>query len=119
MTSICMANGIWVPIPQTDECILAGTLILNTCITVLTLWQNIVPLDCGNLSVSSGVVIESFNSTMFNATIIFHCEEGLIPDTVVEAVCGSTGVWSPHPANHFCANLSLGKKRCKLSPYNN
>ena len=53
--------------------------------------------------------MEPFNSTMFNAVIIFHCEEGLIPDTVIEAVCGSTGVWSPNPANHMCANESLGK----------
>ena len=54
--------------------------------------------------------MEPFNSTMFNAVIIFHCEEGLIPDTVIEAVCGSTGVWSPNPANHFCVNQSLRKQ---------
>ena len=47
---------------------------------------------------------------MFNATIIFHCEEGLIPNTTIEAVCGSTGVWSPNPANHMCVNQSSGKQ---------
>ena len=47
---------------------------------------------------------------MFNAVIIFHCEEGLLPDTVIEAVCGSTGVWSPNPANHMCINESLGNE---------
>ena len=61
------------------------------------------------VSSDGGVVIEPFNNTMFNAVIIFHCEEGLIPDTVIEAVCGSTGVWSPNPANHMCVNESLGK----------
>ena len=71
-----------------------------------------VTLDCGtpNISIASGVVIEPFSSTMFNATIAFHCEEGLIPDTVVEAVCGSTGVWSRNPANHLCVNQSSGTK---------
>ena len=70
-----------------------------------------VTLDCGtpNISIASGVVIEPFSSTIFNATIAFHCEEGLIPDTVVEAVCGSTGVWSRNPANHLCVNQSSGK----------
>ena len=62
-------------------------------------------IDCGIPSVSSdqGVVIERFT----NATLAFHCEEGLLPDTTIEAVCGSTGVWSPNPANHnMCMNLS-------------
>ena len=73
----------------------------------------IVPLECDRPSVSSdrGVVIEPLNETMtsFNALITFHCEEGLIPNTTIEAVCGSTGVWSPNPANHMCVNQSSGK----------
>ena len=48
--------------------------------------------------------------TLLNATIIFHCEEGLIPNTTIVAICGSTGVWSPNPANHLCVNQSSGKK---------
>jgi hypothetical protein len=81
----------------------------------------ILYIDCGSPSVSSnqGVVIEPFNDTLFGSTIVFHCEEGLIPDTVIEAVCGSTGVWSPNPANHLCANQSSGKQNiimgCKSS----
>ena len=51
--------------------------------------------------------------TLFNDTIIFHCEEGLIPNTTIEAVCGSTGVWSPNPANHMCVNQS-SRKQYKL-----
>ena len=68
-------------------------------------------LDCDIPSVSSdgGVIIEPFSSTVFNATIVFHCKEGLIPNTTLEAVCGSTGVWSPNPANHMCVNQSSGK----------
>ena len=71
-----------------------------------------VLLDCGRPSVSSdgGVIIESFNDTLFNATIVFHCEVGLIPVTVIEAVCESTGVWNPNPANHMCVNQSSGIK---------
>ena len=65
--------------------------------------------DCGSPSVSGEVVIEPFNGTQFDATIILHCEEGLVPVTVIEAVCGRTGVWKPNPANHLCVNQSSGK----------
>ena len=65
-------------------------------------------------SVSSdrGVVIKPFNDTLtfFNALILFHCEEGLIPNTILVAVCGNTGVWNPNPANHMCVNQSSGKQ---------
>ena len=74
------------------------------------LWY-IIFLDCGTPSFTNGVSIESFNTTMFNATIIYHCEDGLIPAAVLEAVCGRTGVWDPNPVNHFCVNQSLGKAK--------
>lgn len=64
-------------------------------------------------SLANGIVIEPFNSTQFDATIIYHCDEDLIPDTIIEAVCGSTGVWSPDPAYHMCLNQSLGKQQYK------
>ena len=67
-------------------------------------------LGCGTPDVASGVVIEPFDNTQFDATIIFHCEEGLIPDTIIEAVCGSTGFWNPNPANHLCVNQSSSKQ---------
>ena len=66
-------------------------------------------LDCGTPIVASGVVIEPFNSTQFDATITFHCDEGLIPQTLIKVVCGSTGVWNPDPAFHLCVNQSSGK----------
>ena len=83
---------------------------MNICVY---LWINKVLLhclDCGTPNASSGVIIEHINGTQFNATVIFHCEEGLIPDTVIEAVCGSTGVWNPNPVNHLCVNQSSGKQ---------
>ena len=67
-------------------------------------------LDCGTPNASSGVVIEHINGTQFDATVIFHCEEGLIPDTVIDAVCGSTGDWRPNPASHLCVNQSSGNR---------
>ena len=67
-------------------------------------------LDCGTPNASNGVVIEHINGTQFDATVIFYCDEALIPDTVIEAVCGSTGVWNPNPANHLCVNQSSGKQ---------
>ena len=68
-----------------------------------------VYIDCGTPSVTCGVVIEPFNNTQLDATIIFHCDEGLIPQTITKAVCGSTGVWNPDPAFHSCVNQSSGK----------
>ena len=62
-------------------------------------------------SIANGVVTEPFNNTQFGATIKFHCEEGLVPVDVLEAVCGRTGVWHPNPANHHCVNQSLGKTK--------
>ena len=66
-------------------------------------------LDCGTPRFASGVVIEPVNSTQFDATIIFHCDEGLIPRTITKAVCGSTGDWNPDPAFYLCVNQSSGK----------
>ena len=66
-------------------------------------------LDCGTPNVASGVVIEPFNNTQFDATITFHCDEGLIPQTLIKAVCGSTGDWNPNPVFHLCVNQSSGK----------
>ena len=65
-----------------------------------------------SVSSDQGVIIELFNNTMtfFNAKFLFHCEEGLIPNTILVAVCGSTGVWSPNQANHMCVNQSSGKQ---------
>ena len=71
----------------------------------------IYTLDCGTPSVSDEIIkIEPFNGTHFDATIIFHCEEGFIPNTVIEAVCGSTGDWMPNPASHLCVNQSSGNR---------
>ena len=83
---------------------------MQICMIIWVLWLKFVALDCGNISSGPEVVIEPFNNTLFNATINFHCEEGLIPNTTMVAVCGSTGVWSHNPANHLCVNQSSGKQ---------
>ena len=81
-------------------------------ILIRILWY-VIFLDCGAPSTANGVVIESFNSTLFNATIIYHCEEGFLPVDILEAVCGRTGVWHPNPANHLCVNQSSCKQEHK------
>ena len=108
-TSTCLENGSWVPIPQ---CVLAGMYIQCMSIDSVIMLKfccGMHVLDCGSPSVPSGVVIEPFNSSQLDAIITFHCDEGLIPHTIMKAVCGSTGVWNPNPAFHLCVNQSSGK----------
>ena len=95
-------HGKWLLGPYTS--VYAGRYVTEYVSIIIYQYNIIVTLDCGTPNISSGIAIEPFSSTMFNATIVFHCEEGLIPDTVIEAVCGSTGVWSQNPANHLCVN---------------
>ena len=67
---------------------------------------HIIVVDCGTPIHSFGVDIEPFNSTLFDSMVTFHCQDGLKPETVLTAVCGSRGVWDPNPAYHFCVNQS-------------
>ena len=102
--SRCFTNGSWIPTPH---CVVAG-------IAKMT-WTFPFPLfiivllnfiDCGTPNSSSGLDIEPYNSTQFNSTITFRCQDGLKPETVSTAVCDRRGVWSPNPSHYLCVNQS-------------
>ena len=38
--------------------------------------------------------------------IAYQCEEGLVPEGRVEAMCGDDGRWSPDPTQHMCTTLT-------------
>ena len=63
--------------------------------------------DCGSPVGGSGVVIEPFNDTKFDAVITFHCQENVHP-----AVCGSNGEWFPSPASLKCGVSSEPLSNC-------
>ena len=47
--------------------------------------------------------------------IVFDHEEGLLPDTIITAICTKIdGLWNQHPASFLCMNQSLGKINCVL-----
>ena len=37
--------------------------------------------------------------------IAYQCEQGLVPEGRVEAMCGVDGRWSPDPTQHMCNTL--------------
>ena len=40
--------------------------------------------------------------TIGEGVIAYQCEEGLVPEGRVEAMCGVDGRWSPDPTQHMC-----------------
>ena len=42
--------------------------------------------------------------TIGEGVIAYQCEEGLVPEGRVEAMCGDDGRWSPDPTQHMCNN---------------
>ena len=98
--SMCLENPSWVPTPN---CMLAG---MTKRMLAFPFILHIIGLDCGTPIGSDRVVIEPFNSTLFNSMITFRCQDGLKPDTVSTAVCDRRGVWDPNPSHYLCVNQS-------------
>ena len=44
--------------------------------------------------------------TIGEGVIAYQCEEGLVPEGRVEAMCGDDGRWSPDPAQHMCIAMT-------------
>ena len=42
--------------------------------------------------------------TIGEGVIAYQCEEGLVPEGRVEAICGVDGRWSPDPTQHMCSD---------------
>ena len=46
--------------------------------------------------------------TIGEGVIVYQCEEGLVPEGRVEAMCGVDGRWSPDPTQLMCRiNINL------------
>ena len=43
--------------------------------------------------------------TIREGVIAYQCEEGLVPEGSVEAMCGVDGRWSPDPTQHMCSEI--------------
>ena len=43
--------------------------------------------------------------TIGEGVIVYQCEEGLVPEGRVEAMCGDDGRWSPDPTQHMCRTI--------------
>ena len=43
--------------------------------------------------------------TIGEGVIAYQCEEGLVPEGSVEAMCGADGRWSPDPTQHMCSEI--------------
>ena len=77
-------------------------------LVTITIYVCLPCIDCGLPITASGVTIRPFASTNIGSVITFQCEDGLIPQDVVAALCGMNGEWTPDPAQHRCSNTSLG-----------
>jgi hypothetical protein len=43
------------------------------------------------------------------SVITYHCEEGLMIEGEVEALCGADGEWRPHPSNLNCSGNTVSR----------
>ena len=43
--------------------------------------------------------------TIGEGVIAYQCEEGLVPERRVEAMCGVDGRWSPVPTQNMCSEI--------------
>ena len=43
--------------------------------------------------------------TIGEGVVAYQCEEELVPEGRVEAMCGVDGRWSPDPTQHMCNTL--------------
>ena len=59
-------------------------------------------MSCPLPSVIPGVEV----ITIGEGVIAYQCEEGLVPEGRVEAMCDDDGRWSPDPTQHVCTTLT-------------
>ena len=56
--------------------------------------------------ITSGVIL-NYSSTLPGSQILFWCEEGLLPNTVIIAICTESAIWVPNPIEHSCSASSV------------
>ena len=51
---------------------------------------------------SKGVLISPYTATTEGSVIVLKCEEGLVPEESIMAVCGNDRRWDPDPRDKTC-----------------
>ena len=66
-------------------------------------------VQCFPPSVANGVLILPYTATTEGSVIVLKCEEGLVPEESIMAVCGNDRRWYPDPTTLNCTpNTTLG-----------
>ena len=66
-------------------------------------------VQCFPPSAARGVSISPYTATTEGSVIVLKCEEGLVPEESIMAVCGNDRRWYPDPTTLNCTpNTTLG-----------
>ena len=65
-------------------------------------------VDCGVPAPAPMVIIDPYVNTTGGSLITYHCDDGLIPNNTITAICQSDGQWNPSPDRHTCRPPSAG-----------
>ena len=61
-------------------------------------------IQCFPPSTLNGVLISPYTATTEGSVIVFQCEEGLVPEENIMAVCGNDRRWYPDPTTLNCTS---------------
>ena len=92
ITSVCQDTGLWVPDPIETVCYPPQVM------------ESTTTSSCENVT-NINVVVESLTVMLNGTEAKFRCREGLVPQSVVTAICGLHDLtWSPNPNEYICNN---------------
>ena len=60
-------------------------------------------IQCFPPSAANGVLISPYTATTEGSVIVLKCEEGLVPEESIMAVCGNDRRWYPDPTTLHCS----------------
>jgi len=70
-------------------------------------------VDCGQPGAPLNGVVESYTNTTEGSEVFYRCNQGLVPEGRMRAVCTRNG-WSPNPASLSCSSSSTATLTCKV-----
>ena len=76
----------------------AGNCRRNSSITAISFTL----VQCFPPSAANGVLISPYTATTEGSVIVLKCEEGLVPEESIMAVCGNDRRWYPDPTTLNC-----------------
>ena len=63
--------------------------------------DNLTSVDCGSPGNPRNGSLESYSDTTEGSEVFYSCNQGLVPEGRMRAVCTRNG-WSPNPADLCC-----------------